>query len=677
MVNNSLRIHNAKENNLKDLTFELPHDELTVITGLSGSGKSSLAFSTVYAEGQRRYIETFSPYTRQFFDKVKKPDASSIDHVRPAIAIQQRTKITGSRSTVGSLTNINDFLKIVWCNLSQPHCPNCDEPLVSWNPSSLTQHVKEEWGKKPLSVLVCSLIDIPEKKALREGEIDRLRALGFSRILHQSNFEILRLDELSNNDIEPGELKVVLDRVKCSNLRVRALTESLDQAFSLSDGKCVLALQSATGKLDFHYFSTELTCQNESCAGLPFPIPKPMPALFSFNHPYGACETCRGFGNILAIDPELCVPDQSLSLAEGAVQCWSVRSSAREERRLLEFCKKQRISTTKPWSKLSEIQKEKILYNNSREYRGIIPWFTRLERKAYKMHVRVFMSRYRRAFSCPDCNGARLKPGALAYKIDGYTLSDLWELPISSLGDWLKTLTKKTGEKNSIPRQLRDVLTAIQSRVDYLDNLGMPYLSLSRPARTLSGGETQRVNLATALGSELVSTQFVLDEPSVGLHPRDVKRLVESIRSLKERGNSVLVVEHDLDFLPAADHFLELGPESGAHGGEIVYQGEFRNWKDIDRLHQDALPEILKTSAIESKNRFLKIKKASARNLKAIDVDIPIGAFVCLTGVSGSGKSTLVNEVIYRAYQEVTADLPLLKIFKRQLDFNISNRFWL
>ena len=660
----ALKIVAAHENNLKHVSLEIPHDQLVAVTGLSGSGKSSLAFDTVYAEGQRRYIETFSPYTRQFFDKVKKPAVDLIENVRPAIAIEQRTRVTSSRSTVGSMTDINDYLKILWSNLAQPVCPSCGIDLESWNAETLASKLKDFLANKRLvSFVVAARCRMPSKVRDWPHELNRLRTLGFGRFLNPETGAVELLEEIEAPTLfEDQSLLIALDRFDARSYNLKRAKESIEQAFSIGDRSClIVSKERVDGQRKFlrlwSYDSTPRPSlpfellefrQQYGCKNSGIKLEKPRPALFSFNHPLGACPDCRGFGRVLAVDPRLCIPNPSLSLREKALHCWSGEGCKAEHRRLLAFCEKREIDLDRPWRELTAEQQRLIFEHKSKEFVGVKPWFKRKERKAYKMHVRVFLARYRGQFLCESCGGKRLKPAALAYQIAGIDLPQLWGMPVTQLLVWLETLRADLAAAKELSRHLDDVFKLILARVRYLEDLGLGYLTLDRQARTLSGGETQRVNLATAIGSELVSTHFVLDEPSVGLHMRDTERLNDSIRRLQARGNSVLMVEHDLDCIASADHIIQLGPETGEHGGEIVYNGPVAKWP-----HQSnsAIAADLSPARDFKITKFLEIKAASQRNLKGFDLKIPLGAFAVLAGVSGSGKSTLINEVLGKAYQ--------------------------
>lgn len=684
----ALHIHSARENNLKSVTLEIPHNELTVVTGLSGSGKSSLAFDTVYAEGQRRYIETFSPYTRQFFDKVKKPDADRFEQVRPAIAIQQRTRITSARSTVGSLTNINDYLKILWFNLSVPTCPHSDLPLVSHTAASVADWIYgRAEGAQAGTLMLAAIINLSKaaavpqiskgkKKAAKVKKvvgakedaysisklIESLLAAGFSRFFDESTQQLKQIEELTT--ISNNRVLVVLDRFRFSALPERkSLIDSISQAFNFSilylplgykiASACSLIESSSPSQFEIHEFYSDYRCPKGLCE-----FPRIRQSLFSFNHPLGACACCKGFGFVLSVDPDKVIPNKNLSLKDNAIQCWGSKSTGLEHKELLVFCKEEKIPADLPWKDLSVTQQEKIFESKTKTFWGISAWFKWLERKTYKMHVRVFLSRYRSQIVCPECSGSRLVKAALAFKVLDKNLPATWQMPIGKLLAWLLEVEESFKARSVWSRALAEVVSALEARLRYLCDLGLTYLTLDRQARTLSGGETQRVNLAAALGSDLVSTQFVLDEPSVGLHPRDTARLIKAIRNLADKGNSVLVVEHDLDCIASADNIIEMGPKAGSAGGEVVFQGPAETWPGIDTSYVSAI--TADTSSLRGeKENFLSISCASARNLKGWDLEIPLGKFVCLSGPSGSGKSSLVHEVIAKAYQAQTLGLPL------------------
>lgn len=650
-----LKIVGASEHNLKNLNLQIPHDRLIGLTGLSGSGKSSLAFDTIYAEGQRRFLETFSPYVRQFFSRFKQPQVEIISNVRPTLAVQQRTRIRSSRSTVGTLTHINDLLKILWSNIAMPNCPGCGVSLEHWQPGALAAHLAKLLDMKPHVYFIVSSPLVRREQGLL-AELERLRILGFDRLLDLEKGSLRDLDSVLEEG--PGErferFLVALSRVRRKDLDEGQLRDSLAQAFKMGQQQCVvvevdgnrrsfrgyLGLDnvSTLGSWSLHRFS-----QVPSCPVKDFALKSPRPALFTFNHPLGACEACKGFGANLEVDLERCIPDTDKSLNEGAIVCWTTEATQWERTQLQKFCKRHSIDMDRPWNELSKDQRDLVLRTRSKAYWGLLPWFDWLESKKYKLHVRVFLSKYKTQRVCAECGGKRLKSDALAYKIDGCSLPDLWSKPLGELLLWIQSVRSRYDAEVGVSRPLAEVFEAIERCLDCMVRLGLAYLTLDRAARTLSGGETQRVNLANALGSDLVSAHFILDEPSVGLHARDSQRLAEAIRDLSSRGNSVLMVEHDPDLILSADGILELGPEAGFRGGEVIYNGDVKKWKGF------------RVQKVEPRRRdfcsFVEVLGASAHNIFGLSVEIPLNGIVCLTGVSGSGKSTLLHEIISKGWE--------------------------
>lgn len=624
-----VKLTGVKENNLKDINIEIPHNQLVAITGLSGSGKSSLAFDTLYAEGQRRYIETFSAYTRQFLDKIKKPDLVSCEHIRPALAVQQKTKISSARSTVGSLTNINDYLSILFANLSTPY---------SSDNTKLKKHTEEEVRDILIKKIqedifyITSIFKLPKTKKSIKEEIDKLMSLGFSRFIDENN-QIYSFDE-DIKRIKPEEnIILLIDRFKTKKINKKQLLEAIESSYNLSNGTCQVIFPNSDKKEVYSRFFT-----NPKNTAERLNIPNLTSSLFSYSSSLGACSACKGYGYILLPDIRKIVPDPSLSINDKAIDCWKGPKSTAYHNRSIKFCEENDININSRWHDLKESEKELILNTSNRQYKGIYPWFKSLEKKLYKTHVRVFLAKYREASTCTSCNGSRINPEILCFKLADKNLSEVQNLEISDILRWIKQIKKR----HKISKEINYIIESFEKRIAYLDNLGLSYLSLSRQARTLSGGETQRVNLASALGSGLTSTQFILDEPSVGLHPSDTDKLITAIKDLKEN-NSVFMVEHDLDCILAADHLIQLGPKAGKDGGEIVFNDKISSWKGF--------PKYQSYKSTFCINKFIDIKNATSRNLKSISTQIPLNSLTVLSGVSGSGKSTLVKEIILKAYQ--------------------------
>jgi excinuclease ABC subunit A len=660
---NFLELNGAKENNLKSLNLKLEHNKFIVITGVSGSGKSTLAFDTIYAEGGRRYIETFSPYTRQFLDRLKQPELDSMNGVRPALALEQRNKTTGARSTVGTITEINDYLKVIWANLAIPYCASCDVPIEKHDASFIYNAICQELSKANYQMgIICFPLALTGEASFNAIK-ETLLAEGLTRVLEPKQFSVLNIETLDPKVLSSKELLVVVDRLKLTEIESltdstkKRLTSSVTQAYHLGKHQLKVALINSEQKNSkILSFNEALHCKN---CGADFAQPKA--GMFSFNSPLGACDTCHGFGKTLDLDIDICVPNKSLSIKDGALACWNTKSTKREFGKLLAFCKVEKIDVTLPWSDLTETQKSLVIDGppKAKSYKGLRAWFKRLERKKYKMHVRVFLSRYRGEFLCTDCNGTRIKAQARTYRLNNLTLPEIWKTPVADALRFFRNLE----HQSLISSQLEVALGEVISRFEYLESVGLDYLTLDRQAKTLSGGEFQRVNLTTILGSRLVNTTLVLDEPTIGLHSRDTNRLIETLKKLRDRGNSVITVEHDLDTIRAADQIIDLGPNSGAAGGEILYQGPLSGLKKIkNSLTAKYLASEINPSANDKKSKPFSLSKnhpclqligCSANNLKNISLKIPLNQFVVISGVSGSGKSSLIEQCLFGYYQKL------------------------
>jgi excinuclease ABC subunit A len=669
MPDDVIRIHGARQNNLKGLDLKLPLQELVVITGVSGSGKSSLAFDTIYAEGQRRYVETFSPYARQFLERMDKPQVDRIEGIPPAIAIDQINPVRTSRSTVGTMTELNEHLKLLFARAATLYCRGCGRAVHRDDPQSIVREMFERTaGGQPPALIVFPLT-IPESFSEQEAR-DLLAAQGYTRIHSQRG----------------RGLEVIQDRLRLSGDNRERIVEALETALKFGRGHlAVYPLDAARNPLPPWRFSADLHCPD-----CDLHYRDPTPNLFSFNSPVGACETCRGFGRTLGIDDDLVVPDASKTLAEGAVKPWQTESYVECQGDLMRFARSRRVPTDVPWRELSEEQRRWVLDGEGEwdegVWYGVRRFFAWLETKSYRMHIRVLLSRYRAYNPCPACRGARLKPEALLWRLGtredgehalaatqpfrpsgtklpeeifpalpGLNVHDVMLLPIGACRTFFETL--------HLPAPLDEasdlLLGEIRSRLRYLYEVGLSYLTLDRQSRTLSGGEVQRINLTTALGTSLVNTLFVLDEPSIGLHPRDMQRVIGVLRRLRDAGNSLLVVEHDPQVMLAADHILDLGPGPGEHGGEVVFFGTppqlLRARRSLTAGYltgrKSVLPKGWKTRPVPAARDEpnLEILGAAEHNLKEIDVRIPLRRLVCVTGASGSGKSTLIQSVLYNA----------------------------
>ena len=620
-----IEVKGARENNLKNIDIKIPRGEYTVVTGLSGSGKSSLALDTVYSEGLRRYIECLSTYARQFLERVDRPDVDDIKGLQTAIAIESKNTIRNSRSTVGTTTEINDYLRVLFAKIGKIYCHGCGREIIKYTPDIIAGEIfKNEEGKR-------TVITIPVKEGFSPANY---LAKGFSRAYLESQYI-----ELGDMDSFPENTHLIIDRISLDPDSKPRFIEALETGFKESNSLFINIPEGRT----YHYTN------GFECTECHIEFTKPSPASLSFNSPQGACTECNGFGNKLEIDPDLVIPNPEISIKDGAIEPFTKPSYKIHNRKLIEFLEENGVDTARPFRRLTEKQKE-LVFNGSKNYRGVYGFFKRLEKKSYKMHVRVFLSKYRSAVTCEACQGSRLKEQALWIKINGKNIHDLCELTIDRFDAFFSDLSLSEYEK----KLSGDIINEISSRAEFLKKVGLGYLTLARLSRTLSGGESQRVNLACQLGSKLTETLYVLDEPSIGLHPRDIDQLISIIKELKSRNNTILVVEHDHDMVKAADNIIELGPEAGEHGGDIVYAGRI---KDFIRSAKESYTKQYLTGeksiadnngARNGKSKYLKISGAGENNLNNIDTAIPLEKFTCVTGVSGSGKSSLVNDVIYK-----------------------------
>ncbi|MDH5563091.1 MAG: excinuclease ABC subunit UvrA [Nitrospirota bacterium] len=630
-----LIIEGARQNNLKNISLRIPHNAVTVITGVSGSGKSSLAFDTLFAEGQWRYVESLSSYTRMFLDRVKRPDVDRLTNIRPSIALEQKNPIRTSRSTVGTTSEISDYLRLLFAKIGRLTCPECKLEAIAHHPTTVTQDLLNHFPNE--RALVCFPKTTPHPDALEFMKTSLLKR-GFIRVV--INQQLINLNTDTFPTPLPSELLVVVDRLTLEPESRSRLGEALETAFRESEGRASIVI----GNNQPLTYSSHL-----SCPGCERTFPTPRPVSFSFNHPLGACPECKGFGNILRYDPQLIIPDPEKSLQDGAIEPWTKPSNVWWQKEMLKAFKKKQLNPATPYNQLTEGERD-LIWKGEGKLEGIHAFFEYLESKRYKMHVRVFLSRYRSPSPCTNCQGTRLRPEALMVKIHQRHIHEVCSWPLSELQTWLQTLPLRNFED----AVAKDLLQALQSKLSFLLRVGLDYLTLNREMRTLSGGEAQRIHLATQLGCQLVGTQYVLDEPTIGLHPRDTEAMGMILRELAERGNTVIMVEHDPQIIQQADYVVELGPQSGDQGGQVVCAAPYHTFLK----HPQALTAQYfrgeRSIALPEKRRAGSGKRLSfigvrEQNLKNLTVHIPLGTLVCVTGPSGSGKSTLVEATIYAA----------------------------
>ncbi|MDR7158961.1 excinuclease ABC subunit UvrA [Arthrobacter sp. BE255] len=659
-----LVVKGAREHNLRNVDLDLPRDAMIVFTGLSGSGKSSLAFDTIFAEGQRRYVESLSAYARQFLGQVDKPDVDFIEGLSPAVSIDQKSTSKNPRSTVGTITEIYDYMRLLWARVGRPHCPVCGEPVAKQTPQQIVDQLLELDEGTRFQVLA------PVVRG-RKGEFvdlfKELTAKGYSRA--RVDGELVQLSDAPKLGKQfKHTIEVVVDRLVVKEGISQRLTDSIETALGLAEGRVLAEFVDLDaddpGRL--RAFSENLACPNEH----PLAIDEIEPRSFSFNNPFGACAACSGIGTRLEVDEELIVPNPELSLAEGAIAPWSLGTATTEYwNRLLEgLAKELGFSMTTPWEKLGNDVRQTVLHGKDHKvvvqyknrfgrerkystgFEGAIQYVHRKHGETDSDWARDRYEEYMRQIPCPACNGARLNPASLSVLINGKSIADVAALPMRDCADFLNNLVL-TGREAQIAHQ---VLKEIQARLTFLLDVGLEYLNLERPSATLSGGEAQRIRLATQIGSGLVGVLYVLDEPSIGLHQRDNRRLIETLTRLRDMGNTLIVVEHDEDTIHVADWIVDIGPGAGEHGGQVVHSGSYQDLlKNTASLTGDYLSgrkqiEIPKKRRKYDKKRELKVVGARENNLVNVDAAFPLGLFTAVTGVSGSGKSTLVNEILYK-----------------------------
>lgn len=656
----TIRVRGARVHNLKNLDFEIPHNALTVVTGVSGSGKSSLAFDTIYAEGQRRYIESLSAYARQFLERIEKPDVDEISGIAPAVAIRQKNSTRNPRSTVATATEIYDYLRLLYARIGRTCCTRCGAEVRRNSVDEIASLVLARPAGQRFYVLYRLTLGRPPEASRRGNKAARpdmetvrlalaeLQRRGFNRLLQDSRvFEFSTPEALLDVDFS-RPVFVLVDRLTVSPDARARLVDSIELCFRVGSGEATLEFlpSDATGRPERITFSERFECGRCGAA-----YQEPEPRLFSFNSPYGACPRCQGFGNTIDFDLDLVVPDKGKTLSEGAIEPWTKPRYRALQQQLRRYARAARIPLDVPFHRLTAAQRERVLEGDpEHNYPGVRGFFAWLERKKYKLHVRVFLSRYRGYATCPDCHGTRLRAEARAVRIAGRAITEVCQMTVWQAREFFDALVVTPGEEKIVAK----ILEEVRHRLRYLDDVGLGYLTLDRLTSTLSGGEAQRIQLATSLGSQLVGALYVLDEPSIGLHPRDTRQLIAILERLRDLGNTILVVEHDPDTIAAADYILDLGPGAGENGGRIVFAGPreklLADSRSLTARYLNGELRIpLPAMRRKPTGRFLKVFGARVHNLKDIDVLVPLGLLTVITGVSGSGKSTLVHDVLFQA----------------------------
>ncbi|MBR7012996.1 MAG: excinuclease ABC subunit UvrA, partial [Muribaculaceae bacterium] len=636
-------IKGARVNNLKNVDVAIPRGKFVVVTGLSGSGKSSLAFDTLYAEGQRRYVESLSSYARQFMGRMTKPDCDFIRGLPPAIAVEQRTVTRNSRSTVGTSTEIYDYLRLLFARVGKTYSPISGQVVKKHTANDVIDTINSYPEGTRLALL--TEVIVPEGRDVRT-QLDILVKGGYSRLMTR-DYRFIDISEViaSEGDLIASDYRLLIDRLAVTHSRddEMRLLDSLQTAFYEGKDECIVVLWQQDGQIVEHRFSKRFELD-----GITFEEPSDL--MFNFNNPLGACPTCEGFGSVIGIDESLVVPDRSRSIYDDAVMCWRGQVMSEWKREFIHVAAEYGFPIHKPYHELTQEQLD-LLWHGTGDNRwpGIDGFFEWVKSKAYAIQFRVLQARYRGKTVCPTCHGTRLKPQAGYVKVGGLTISDMVRMPVKDLAKWFSQLQLDETEAQIAKR----LLTEINTRLDYLCDVGVGYLTLDRLSASLSGGESQRINLATALGSSLVGSVYILDEPSIGLHPRDTHRLIHVLKMLQQLGNTVVVVEHDEDIIRTADYLIDVGPEAGRNGGRITYQGPVEQLSGATESYTAKYLTGALTIPVPKQRRkwsqFIEVKGATQNNLKNINVKFPLGVMTVVTGVSGSGKSTLVKDVLYPA----------------------------
>lgn len=671
MSKDELIITGARQNNLRNINLTLPHNKVIVITGVSGSGKSSLAFDTIFAEGHWRFIESLSTYARLFLEKLDRPDVDSIQNIRPAIALEQKNPVRGSRSTVGTLTELHELFRLLYAKVGTPFCPRCGAEIRKWDPSQIAAELVEKYtGSK-------AVIMFPSAASAEE-----LKQRGFYRVWYED--ETIDINELPRTD-HPS-LDIVLDRLVIKD--EPRLSDSIEMAWGEGYGKIKVVIvrgqntevRSQESEVSPPTHSSSLTpnlilsfSSENACEDCGIALPVPSALLFSFNHPVGACPECKGFGNTLRYDEDLIVPDKTLSLSKGAVDPWNKPAYTWWKKQMIAGAKKTGLDVKKPFLDFTPEDREKVFKGTS-DFHGIDDFFADMEGRRYKLHVRVFLSRYRRGVTCPVCQGKRLNKDALAYQVAGRDISELCRMPISDCSRFFADIGLSPFKRDIAKELVRQIIMKLQ----FLEKVGLEYLTLERYGKTLSGGEYQRINLSNQLASLLTGTLYVLDEPTVGLHPRDTERISRILRRLADLGNTVIVVEHDRSIIESAEWIVELGPGGGHKGGAVVFSGTSEDFLKTDSLTARYMQGIEKVEAPSKKREYpgamLTLYGAAGNNLKGVKFSVPLKRLTAVTGVSGSGKSSLVVETLYRALAKkfMTGNEPPLPYEKLEGDEHLK-----
>jgi excinuclease ABC subunit A len=664
-VSDKLVIRGAREHNLRNVSLELPRDKLIVFTGLSGSGKSSLAFDTIYAEGQRRYVESLSSYARQFLGQMDKPDVDFIEGLSPAISIDQKSASRNPRSTVGTITEVYDYLRLLWARIGVPHCPKCGAVVARQTPQQIVDRILQLPDGTRFQVLAPV---VRGRKGEYEGLLEELASQGYTRARVDGELRDLGVkadDKLARYEMHT--IEVVVDRLVRREGIERRLTDSLETALRLAEGVAEVEVVPKEGDPDILTFSQHLACPNDGTS-----FPELAPRNFSFNSPYGACPRCDGLGTRFEVDPELVVPNPDLTIDEGAVAPWSGARGEYFHRVLGAVAEAYGFRMNVPFKKLTKAQQKILLYGSGTKqvhvqyrnrygrtrsyfthYEGAVPYLQRKHAESESDYMREQIEGYMREVPCPDCGGARLRPESLGVTVGGRNIHEVCDLSIARSAEFLATVELSERDRMIAERVVKEV----NARMRFLLDVGLDYLTLNRSAGTLAGGEAQRIRLASQIGSGLVGVLYVLDEPSIGLHQRDNRKLIDTLVRLRDLGNTVIVVEHDEDTIRVSDHVVDIGPGAGEHGGEIVVSGSV---KDLVREERSITGQYLSGARSipvpamrrEPKEGWLVVRGAREHNLRNIDVEFPLGCFVCVSGVSGSGKSTLVNDILYRALMQ-------------------------